>query len=83
MVVGGGDSGSCSCGGADGWFYFFIFVFDGGGRQWLVVGMGLQRKWWVFRERERQRERKREYKKQYLNEMVKKIESLMYYKVRC
>ena len=50
----------------------FIFVFNGGGRQWLVVGVGLQRKWWVFRERERQRERKREYKKQYLNEMVKK-----------
>ena len=22
MVVGGGDSGSCSCGGVDGWFYF-------------------------------------------------------------
>ena len=53
MVVGGGDSGSCSCGGVGGWFYFFIFVFDGGGQQWLVVGVGLQRKWWVFRERER------------------------------
>ena len=26
MVVGGGDSGSCcSCGGAWGWFYLFLF----------------------------------------------------------
>ena len=44
MVVGGDDSGSCcSCGGVDGWFNFF-FVFDGGGRQRLAVGVGLQRK---------------------------------------
>ena len=33
--------------------FIFIFVFDGGGRQWLAVGVGLQRKGWVFRERER------------------------------
>ena len=55
MVVGGGDSGSCcSCDGVGGWFYLFI-VFDGGGQQRLAVGVGLQRKWWVFRERERHR----------------------------
>ena len=50
MVVGGSDNGSC--GGIRGWFFFF---FDGGGRQRLAVGVGLQRKWWVFRERERHR----------------------------
>ena len=60
MVVGGADSGSCcSCGGVDGWFYL-LFFFDGGGWQRLAVGVGLQRKWWVFRERERHRERNRE-----------------------
>ena len=63
MVVGGADSGNCcSCGGAGRWFYLFIF-FNGGGRQRLVVGVGLQRKWWVFKERERHRERNRELKK--------------------
>ena len=29
---------------AGGFIYFF--VFDGGGRQQLAVGVGLQRKWW-------------------------------------
>ena len=54
MVVGGGESGSCcSYGGAELVFYFIFF--DSGGRQWLAVGVGLQRKWWVFRERERHR----------------------------
>ena len=56
MVMGSGDSGSCcSCGGIDRWFYFLFFVFNGGGRQWLTVGVGLQRKWWVFKEMERHR----------------------------
>ena len=27
--------------------FIFIFIFDGGGRQWLAVGVSLQRKWWV------------------------------------
>ena len=64
MVAGGSDSGNCySCGGVDGWFYFLFFIFyffDGGGRQRLAVGVGLQRKWWVFKEMERQKERNRE-----------------------
>ena len=59
MVVGGGGSGSCcNCGGAGGWFYLF-FVFNGGGRQWLAVGVGLQRKGWVFRERDREGKKQR------------------------
>ena len=32
--------------------FIYLFIFDGGGRQQLAVGLGLQRKWWVFREGE-------------------------------
>ena len=67
MVVGGADNGNCcSCGGVGRWFYLFIF-FNGGGRQRLVVGVGLQRKWWVFRERQRHKyeERERREKETY------------------
>ena len=46
-----------------GGFIFYFFVFDGSGWQRLAVGVGLQRKWWVFRETERPRERNRELKK--------------------
>ena len=38
----------------------FIFVFDGGGWQRLAMGVGLQRKCWVFREKERHRFEERE-----------------------
>ena len=55
MVVGGGESGSCCSYGGVGLVLFFIFVFDSGGWQRLAMGVGLQRKWWVFRERERHR----------------------------
>ena len=49
--MGGGESGSCCSYGGIGLVLIF-FVFDGGGRQRLAVGVGLQRKWWVFRERD-------------------------------
>ena len=42
------------------------------------MGVGLQRKWW-FLEKGRETERKKQrIKKQYLNEVLKKIEYLMY-----
>ena len=62
-----GDCGGCQL---VAFFVLFLVVVAGSGYDCGLLG--LRRKWWVFRERERQRERKREYKKQYLNEMVKK-----------
>ena len=32
--------------------FIYLFIFYGGGRQQLAVGLGLQRKWWVFIEGE-------------------------------
>ena len=73
MVVGGADSGNCcSCGGVGRWFYLFFF-FNGGGRQRLVVGVGLQRKWWVFRERERQIRRERRKRERNIHRIKNNI----------
>ena len=61
-VVGGGDSGSCSCGGVSGWFNFFFFF-----QWWWSVaasyGCGFAKKVVVFRERKRDKEKETENKK--------------------